>query len=650
MSSFNGPWSKDLDGLKKSVQSMPKEYRSSFSSASQDTLEKICDPGVLHVWETDADLDNLLQLTSVIAKLCDLGGEKEKCKNEGKMVIIAEEKSGRDNFKRVCELIEYLTNEDGKLHLQGTVCAFRGIAVVRGWNNALSSGGKEAEKTVERINTAIERVMKHGGIKRKKLIWHHGPVIHFLLHWINSTVPTLRNAVHAITITNALDLSNGIAPSTAGKPNTLPHLQRLEQYARNLDVPVVFLDPASQLITLPYLATYMYFFAYYIHTFLPPSLSRPHLHKAYDSIVTFAFRLRGANDALYDADVVKMVKAHLDAGTAKAWAKNCIDASNYTKKKCRAAAQEKEIHDAVQMADSPFALFTQTGTGPAAFSRLAVGPASSVPDSLYSAAPVQISFSDAKLRVSSSTNFYILIPSPTTSTSTSPNTTSTSSSSSAAANDHALEKSTSRIQGLMMGVLERVRQTKGMPSVSASERSAWKHVVKACSWAIQGCNKLPSGVDSKVKFVREKLTQGTWGYVVGAPGDGTVNAMNPGGGYTSPAARDYVAQRIMGEGYGPQQMVQGQPQLSPGQMMHPVVYPHGRQDVPPAAFQKSQPHAQTLGFHQNNPQTHAYAIPPLPYTHAMNYACPPPPQILHRQPVSKGYEQSVGLQSMGGPW
>jgi hypothetical protein len=64
MTSFNGPSSSDLVAFKKSVQSMPDQYKSSFASVSKETLEKLCEPDVLHVWETDSDIENLLQLTS----------------------------------------------------------------------------------------------------------------------------------------------------------------------------------------------------------------------------------------------------------------------------------------------------------------------------------------------------------------------------------------------------------------------------------------------------------------------------------------------------------------------------------------------------------------------------------------------------------
>ncbi|KAF1844718.1 uncharacterized protein K460DRAFT_310573, partial [Cucurbitaria berberidis CBS 394.84] len=507
MASFNGPWSKDLGSFNKSVQSMPEQYKSSFASASKTTVEKICDPGVLHVWESDADIDNLLQLTSVIAKLSDLGVRKNKdikaTAEEGSMLIIAEEKSGIDNYRRICELAAYLTEKEGRKHLEGTVCSFGRVVVVKGWNNNIcptGTGNKEAsEKVVKRINVAIERVFMMGGFEgsKRRVVWHHGPVLQFLLHWINTTTSTLRSVISAITITGSLDLTNGVTPSTAGRANSLPDLERMESYAKKLNIPIIFLDSSSQMITFEYLGTYMYFYGYYINTFLPPSLARPHLGKAQDELVTFAFQLRGASENKYGSDVVRMVQKNLDAGKAKHWARICVNKESYEKSKCRAAGQDKAIHHTVQLADSPFALLRH-GNGVPAFARLAVGPASPAASDYHVAAPVQINFKQGQLRPSNPAAFYTLIP-----------TTSQN-----------LEKVTNRIQGLMMAVLERVRQEKGNPQLGEYEKGMWKAVVKACSWAIDGCEgKMPKGVGDKVKFVKEKLKEGTWGYTLGAPND-----------------------------------------------------------------------------------------------------------------------------------
>jgi hypothetical protein len=506
MTSFNGPWSSDLDALKKSVLSMPEQYKSSFAAASKTALEKVCDPGVLHIWESDSDIDSLLQLTSVIAKLCDLGVRKNKGANEndGSMLIIAEESRSQNNFGRICQLVEYLTGADGKKHLEGTVAVFSKIVVVRGWNNSILSGQQEAlEKTVKRVNTAIEQVLKMGGLK--KMVWHHGAVLHFLLQWINMTTSPLRSTLSAITVTGSLNLADGIAPSVAGRANKLPDLERLEQYAKKLDIPVVFLDAPSQLLNFEYLGTYVYYYAYYINTFLPASLSRPHLHKAQDELVTFAFRLRAASEGRYGSDAVKMVQKHLDASKAKHWAKMCVSKDNYEKSKCRAAGKDEAIHHAVQLADSPFALLAH-GAGAPAFSRLSVGPASASAHDYYTAAPVNIAFAKLQIRPTSPATFHILIPQ----------------------SSQDLEKVTNRVQGLMMAVLERVRQEKGNPVLGDTEKGMWDAVIQACKWAIEGCDesKMPKGVAKKVGFVKGKLKEGTWGFALNPPKDGGKTATN----------------------------------------------------------------------------------------------------------------------------
>jgi hypothetical protein len=500
MTSFNGPWSSDLDAFKKSVQSMPDQYKSPFAAASKSTLEKVCDPNVLHIWESDSDIDSLLQLTSVIAKLCDLGIRKHKGANEsdGSMLIIVEESRNWNNFGRICQLVEYLIGTEGKKHLEGTVAVFSKIVVVRGWDNSVLMGQQEAlEKTVKRVNTAVERVLKMGGLK--KIVWHHGAVLHFLLEWINATTPPLRSALSAITITGSLNFSESIAPSVSGRVNKLPDLERLEQYAKKLDIPVVFLDAPSQLLNFEYLGTYIYYYGYYINTCLPSSVLRSHLHKAQDELITFAFRLRAASEGRYGSDAVKMVQKHLDASKARHWARICVSKESYKKSKCRAAGKDEAIHHAVQLADSPFALLAHDARVPA-FARLAVGPASASAQDHYTAAPVNIGFAKSQIRPSSPATFHIIIPQ----------------------SSQDLEKVTNRVQGLMMAVLERVRQEKGNPVLGDAERGMWSAVAKACEWAIEGCDdsKMPKGVAKKVGFVKGKLKEGTWGFALSLPKDG----------------------------------------------------------------------------------------------------------------------------------
>ncbi|KAG9195476.1 hypothetical protein G6011_00597 [Alternaria panax] len=500
MTSFSGPWSSNLDAFKNSVHSMPDQYKSSFAAASKSTLEKVCDSSVLHIWESDSDVDSLLQLTSVIAKLCDLGVRKHKGANEsdGSILIVAEESKGRNNFGRICQLVEYLTGANGKGHLEGTVVVFSKIVVVRGWDNDILAGQQEAlVKTVKRVNTAVERVLKMGGLK--KIVWHHGAVLHFLLQWISVTTSSLRSALSAITITGSLNLSESIAPSVAGRANKVPDLERLEQFAKKLDIPVVFLDAPSQLLNFEYLGTYVCYYGYYVNTFLSDSLARPHLHKAQDELVTFAFRLRAAGEGRYGSDAVKMVQKHLNASKARHWARMCVSKESYEKSKCRAASKDEAIHHAVQLADSPFALLAH-GAGVPAFARLSVSPASASAQDYYTAAPVDIAFAKSRIRPTSPATFHVLIPQPS----------------------QDLEKVTNRVQGLMMAVLERVRQEKGNPVLSDTEKGMWNAVVKTCEWAIEDCDesKMPKGVAKKVGFVKGKLREGTWGLTLNLPKDG----------------------------------------------------------------------------------------------------------------------------------
>lgn len=653
--SMSGPWSRDLASLGKSISSIPANHKPTFTSTSHDTIDVFCDPGVMHVWETNSDIDSMLQLTSVLAKLCDLGVRESKNSVKGMkggMIIIAEEDRNRGHFRRLCELVDHLTGETGSKHLEGTVCSYANasIVVVRGWKNQASSSGSsdhDTERVVKRISVALQRALSAS--KTYKIVWHHGASISPLLSFINTTTPSLRNALVGISITDSLHLATSVKPSAAGRTNTLPDLERLQSYAKKLSIPVLFLDSSTQSITSPYLATYMYFFAYYIHTFLPSSLTQAHLYAAQDELVTFAFRLRGASEKRYGADVVAAVKKNLDPGS-KVWARRCIDPRSYEKEKCQAAGKEIEVHRAVQLADSPFALFkTMYGAGSdgiAAFARLAVGPASpaAAAKEVFLATPIDISFSTSRLRAHHPSNFYLLLPK----------------------TDVTEENITNRIQGLMMGVLERVRQEHGNPTFRSNEKQMWKDVVKASSWALKGCEgKMPDKIAEKVKFVQDKLTKGTWGYVVGAPGDETKAVpVGDGSGAASANAAAHAAftgtgtgaglQNAYAQGYGQQQIPMAKGYAGHGQQ--------GMMSLPvpsPATYHTPQPQAYAQGYHQG-PQaagTLAYQQGDMSgheqgYANGYGLGVPPPLGYGQAEQMPGGYPPTPqeGYAQMRGRW
>lgn len=600
--SFTGPYARDLAALKKSLSSIPSDNKTTFTSTSNDTLDVFCDTEALHVWETDSDIDSLLQLTSMLAKLCDAGVREPKDMVKGTeagMVIIAEGDRSKGHFKRLCELVEHLTGESGSPHLEGTVRAYANatIVVVRGWNyrpNSNGSNNPDVERVVKRVSTAMSRALSAS--KMRKIVWHHGPIVAPLLSFINTTTSSLRNALAGISITDSLHLVSGVKPSAAGRSNTLPDLERLQSYARRLGIPVLFLDSSTQSITSPYLAAYMYFFAYYIGTFLPSSLTRPHLHAAQDELVTFAFRLRGASEKRYGEDVVSVVKKHLDP-RSKIWARRCIDPRSYEKSKCQAAGAESSVHHAVQIADAPFALFktffsTSTETeGVVAFARLSVGPASPVPavKQVFTAAPVDVAYRTSRLRIHRPSTLHVLLPKP----------------------EITAENTQNLVQGLMMAVLERVRQEHGNPSFSSNEKQMWKDVVKACSWALNGCDgKMPDKLAEKVKFVKAKLTRGTWGYIVGAPNE-EAQAVPAGDGSGAASANAAAHAAYSGAAAG----LQNAYQQGYGQQMPYAGHGHGQQGMMnlPIPQQGNYYHQQLPAHAQGQQQGAQMAVDPAIY-------------------------------------
>lgn len=532
---FTGPPCTDLVAFMKSIKDMPAKHKPAFDAMSKKTIEAVCDIDALHVWESGDDLDDLLQLSQVVMKLRMEAGKGEgKGKKVAAMVVVSCEKGEyhgvvgerrvanvwtgaargkRNAFDRICELVGHVTSMEGKKHLNGLVCAFDAVVVVRGISYSPNSDEKGA---IRRINTAIERVFKMQRPSTKQLVWHHGPTLSLLLTWINTTTSELRSSLNAISITAALDLTSGVKPSPLGKSNTPSDLKRLQEYAERLDIPVIFVDPNSQLITFGHLSTYMYFWASYIHLLLPASLMKPHLHLGLDALVTFCFRLLSASTSTYGSSTVRLVKEHLTASLAQPWARTCIDPNSYTKSACRSAGTDSQIHDAVELSDAPFGTFTSNSTYPLpAFSRLPLcpveNPSTSTTGQSYFAPPVSFEFNTCAMRVDSKARFYVLLP----------------------GSGMGVENVTNCMRGTMMGVVEYLRREKEKQGVTLrvnkGEKEVWSEVLKACKWAVGQCHgKMPEGVETKVGYVGKNFGGGTYTSTVGM-GNATVRKARTGG-------------------------------------------------------------------------------------------------------------------------
>jgi hypothetical protein len=147
------------------------------------------------------------------------------------------------------------------------------------------------------------------------------------------------------------------------------------------------------------------------------------------------------------------------------------------------------------------------------------------------------------------------------------------------------------VQGLMMAVLERVRQEKGDPVVGEAEKRMWSVVKKAVLWALE--SRLPEGVGEKVGFVKEKMERGTWAVAVRGEGKRDTGMMAGGAEVMPEPLRSY--------GFG-----MGMGVMQPGMRYPPQSQPtpyiqHGPgQD---AQYTQQQPPVQTLYTQVNGERT-----------------------------------------------
>ncbi|KAF2640448.1 hypothetical protein P280DRAFT_451151 [Massarina eburnea CBS 473.64] len=515
---MSGPDCKDIIEFKKSIAGVPSDVKAPFDAISKDALAKVTDPRALTVWETDADIDGLLQLIEVYFKIkaanasssggaapagTGWAGSGKNGKKKMGMIILSQEKDDRNAYQRIIDLLRYLTSTKGEAHLNGTVCAFDSIVIVRGVNYSKTRTKEEDKHVIKRINTSIDRVLKmihNSSSSKPKIVWHHGPILSLLLTWINHA-DDLRSSLSAITITAAVTFTDGLKPSDVGKSNKPSDFQTLERYATKLGVNVLFLDPVTQLIYNEFPSHFIHYFGYYITVFLPHSVTLPHYRVGLDYLTTFAFRLWGATKNTYGKDVVAQVKQHLNGERSQHWARICIDPASYTRAACLSAGEERPLQLAGSLADSPWAMYatslTTVPTSPLpGFARLVLCPTSSL-DTLtatYHAAPISLNYSTSTYKVSNPSPFRLLVPRD-------------------GIDIPAMEQ---RIQGTMTAILTRVMEVKPKLRMGDPDVRVWMDMLGAVNWCLEGCMAgLPANVRGKVEEVASMLTVvGCWGYMV----------------------------------------------------------------------------------------------------------------------------------------
>ncbi|ORY03586.1 hypothetical protein BCR34DRAFT_634977 [Clohesyomyces aquaticus] len=534
MENFNSPWSKTLEGLRTTIESVPSAHTAAFEKLSAETLNAINNPAYLHVWEVDGDVDSLLHLEYVIVMLRALTtyvpqkDEPAKYVPAGMVIIVSEsEISGRDTFSRVCDTVKHIMQDSGTAQLNGFVKCFSNIAIVRGVNNSKlptpapelrytdKAAAKQASDAVQRITLTIFKILEKGFYTgdRRKIVWHHGPVVHFLLYFVDHTTPPIRNALAGITVHSlftftksstespdpCIPITGPLFATSLGQRNTLTHLSTLSTYTTRLHITTTFLT-TSALLTPFSLNTYIPYWAHSALVLLPRSVWLPHFHSTLDELVLFSYRLWGGKTGVFGKEVVAIVQAKLREKVAGRWARRCIQQQEYGKEKCKAevVAGEGEVYRIVNAVDGPIQPFGD-GNGEAeaglpAWSRLSVGPVG-MSKSAYIAAPVAIDFGHRAMRVSSTSPFRVLLP-----------------------RDETPETVRRRIGEAFGGLVSLARGQgggNGRVGVKREDVECWKEVVGACEWALAGGGRRGKDIEERVGFVRGGLRMGGWASLVG---------------------------------------------------------------------------------------------------------------------------------------
>jgi len=377
-----------LDELLGQIRDPSAPYKPALERLAIDTASIVCDRRLLHVFETDTKLDNLIHLTFLID---NLDKHKKYIPRPGKpgsdvsdIGVIVVEGNGQLNFSRVCALVTHLLREEGTKHAQGQVMEYSCVWVVRGFNYDHSvsndggysqSGTEEARNATRLISSTIDRAFATGQGKMKdKLVWHHGPVVHFLNYFIAKTTDKIRNALSAVTVMSPVTLnSQSLSIRSNARRNRVAHLETLATYLNRLGIFAVFLDHNAQLLAHSAPNAYLPRWGLHHRALLPPSLYLDHLSHGLDTLVRHAFQLYAHTNRVYGNNIITIIKSQLNPKTAKAYVRTCMNPDSYTEKACRKALSDREMVQSYYLADAPL---LPHPTGISALARLWVGPGS----------------------------------------------------------------------------------------------------------------------------------------------------------------------------------------------------------------------------------------------------------------------------------
>ncbi|KAF2811804.1 uncharacterized protein BDZ99DRAFT_569765 [Mytilinidion resinicola] len=399
MASFKSPALASFASLTAALSKIPSQNRDALQELSGEASALITASDALHVYEIGGEPDDLVLLTVQIEWLKKHPREDHRGTKVPAGAIFLASNRNR-SFGRVVEQLEHLTSESPQRHLAGHVALFGPFAVVRTADSTAQTPNLSALQTATKnITTTLSQLSKL--THTAKYVWHHGPYLRSLTHFIANTTPAIRNALLALTVCAA------ITSLDAHAPNTPADWRTLETYARRLRLPIILISPDTIPLQYTYLNHLLKNFGELVPALFPASVYTENVNHHLDLAHVLVYRVAAAAAHRHSRAVASKVAAALPAHHAGVWPKACIRPEAYPPERCR---MKRAL-----AAMKPLAWYTDMGMMPlgsaqgstAALARVLLGPGRPTDDATL-CVPVEIAARGGRaFRISSAGTFCV---------------------------------------------------------------------------------------------------------------------------------------------------------------------------------------------------------------------------------------------------
>ncbi|KAF2491377.1 hypothetical protein BU16DRAFT_542507 [Lophium mytilinum] len=403
MASFKSPALNSFASLTAALSRIPSQNRDTLQELSHDASDLITAADALHVYEIEGEPDDLVFVTVQVEWLKNHPREDHRgTKFPAGAVFLASTRNR--SFGRVVEQLEHITGEKPQHHLNGHVVLFGTFAVVRTSDSTAKDTSLDAVKTATKnITITLSQLSKTTITSR--YVWHHGPHLRPLTHFISSTTPSIRNNLLALTISASI---SSLPSSSTPDPhtNTTTDWRTLETYARRLRLPIILLDPTTIPCHYTYLNHVLKNLGELVPALFPASVYTENVNHYLDLAHVLVYRVVAAAARRHSAAVASKVDAAIPPHHEGVWPRACVSARAYPRERCRmkrALPAMKQLAWYTDMGMMP--LGSARASSAAGVARVLLGPGRAT-DAVM-CVPVEIAFRGGAFRVSSAGTFCV---------------------------------------------------------------------------------------------------------------------------------------------------------------------------------------------------------------------------------------------------